>query len=137
MDALSCETTEQDSSVGTNEEFERGGQRAFAEVEHQSKPKIEIEAERIRSSINRLTSNSIGELEGLTTELQKLDEFIKFETDRVRREIDSVLSGIKIIVETISPWKRSTVSTTTNGPSRGVLESGRNRDDARRGSTNA
>jgi hypothetical protein len=136
MDTSAPETTEQTATARTNESFEVGGQGP-AELEHRIKPKLETEAERIRSSITRLTSNSIGELDGLSTELQKLDDFIKFETDRVRREIDSVLSGIKIIVETIAPWKRSTVSTATNGAPRAVLGVGRSRDDARRGSVSA
>jgi hypothetical protein len=102
-------------------------------MEPKVKPKIEIDAERIRTSIARLTSNSIGELEGLASELQKLDEFIKFETDRIQHDIDSLLSGIKIIVETISPWKRSAiVSTAPMGPARTVLGSGRGREDTRR-----
>jgi hypothetical protein len=43
------------------------------------------------------------------------------------------LSGIKIIVETISPWKRSaSVSTAPSGPARTVFSGGRGRDDARR-----
>jgi hypothetical protein len=100
------------------------------------KPKIEIDSERIRTSIARLTSNSIGELEGLASELQKLDEFIKYETERVQRDIDSLLSGIKIIVETISPWKRSaTVASSPNGPARTVFATGRS--DLRRNPANA
>ena len=66
---------------------------------------IETDAERIRSSVARLTSNSIDELEGLTSELQALQEFLKSEVDRVQGEIKSALDGIKIIIETIAPWK--------------------------------
>src|SRR5262249_39384742 len=66
---------------------------------------IETDAERIRSSVARLTSNSIDELEGLTSELQALQEFLKSEVNRVQREIQSALDGIKIIIETIAPWK--------------------------------
>ena len=72
--------------------------------------KVGIDAERIRSSIARLTSNSIEELEKLTTELQELQEFLRSETGRVQREIESVLAGIGIIIETIGPWK------TADGP---------------------
>ena len=136
MDTSASETTEQTAPARTNETFEVAGQGP-AEVEHRVKPKLETEAERIRSSITRLTSNSIGELEGLSTELQKLDDFIKFETDRVRREIDSVMSGIKIIVETIAPWKRTTVSAATNGGTSRALLGGRSRDDVRRNSVSA
>ena len=67
--------------------------KPVAEIEHRPKPKLEVDAERIRTSIARLTSNSIGELEGLAGELQKLDEFIKFETDRIQHDIDSLLVG--------------------------------------------
>jgi hypothetical protein len=66
---------------------------------------IEIDAERIRSSISRLTSNSIGGLEGLTSELQELQSFLKAEVERVQADIESALAGIRIIVETIAPWK--------------------------------
>ena len=66
---------------------------------------LEISAERISSSVARLTSNSIDELQGLASELQKMQEFLKSEVDNVQRQIDSALAGINIIVETISPWK--------------------------------
>jgi hypothetical protein len=67
--------------------------------------KVGIDAERIRSSIARLTSNSTDELEKLVTELERLQEFLKSETGRVQNEIGSVLDGIKIIIEAIAPWK--------------------------------
>ena len=66
---------------------------------------VQVNAERIRSSVARLTSNSMNELEGLTSELQQLQEFLRSEVERVEREVESALAGIKIIVETISPWK--------------------------------
>jgi hypothetical protein len=66
---------------------------------------LQVNAERIRSSVARLTSNSINELEGLTSELQQLQEFLSSEAERVQREVESALAGIKIIAETISPWK--------------------------------
>ena len=66
---------------------------------------IEIDAERIRSSVARLTSNSVDGLEGLTSELQQLQKFLKSEVERVQGDIESALAGIKIIVETIAPWK--------------------------------
>ena len=68
-------------------------------------PQLLVNAERIRSSVARLTSNSINELERLTSELQQLQEFLSSEAERVQREIESALAGTKIIVETISPWK--------------------------------
>ena len=73
---------------------------------------LQVNAERIRSSVTRLTSNSINELEGLTSELQQLQEFLSSEAERVQREIESALAGIKIIVETISPWKSTRASPT-------------------------
>ncbi len=75
--------------------------------EEKSKPSgpLEIGAERFNSSVARLTSNSIDELQGLVSELQKMQEFLKSEVDNVQRQIDSALAGINIIVETIGPWK--------------------------------
>ncbi len=67
--------------------------------------KIAIDAERIRSSISRLTSNSTDELEKLVSKLQELQEFLKSETGRVQNEIASVLDGVGIIIEAIAPWK--------------------------------
>ncbi len=71
-----------------------------------SKPSspLEIGAERL-SSVARLTSNSMHELRGLVSELQKMQEFLKSEVDNVQRQIDSAVAGINIIVETIGPWK--------------------------------
>jgi hypothetical protein len=68
-------------------------------------PQIETDAERIKSSVARLTSNSIEGLEGLTSELQELQKFLNTEVQRVQSEIESALAGIKIIIETIAPWK--------------------------------
>jgi hypothetical protein len=73
-------------------------------------PQIETDAERIRSSVARLTSNSIDGLEGLTSELQELQNFLKSEVERVQGDIESALAGIKIIVETIAPWKSTAAS---------------------------
>lgn len=95
-------------------------------IEHESaKPaqtastKMEVDADRIRSSIARLTSNSIDELEKLTSELEKLQEFLKTETARVQGEIGSVLAGVGVIVDAIAPWKTAGVagaaSARTNG----------------------
>jgi len=67
--------------------------------------KIGIDAERIRSSISRLTSNSTDELEKLVAKLQELQEFLESETSRVQGEIESVLDGVGIIIEAIAPWK--------------------------------
>lgn len=70
-------------------------------------PKIGSDIERFRSSLERLTSSSIDGLEGLTSELQELQKCLKSEVERVQGEIESALAGIKIIVETIAPWKNN------------------------------
>jgi hypothetical protein len=72
--------------------------------------KVGVDAERLRSSIAKLTSNSTKELDKLVNELEALQEFLKSETGRVQGEIESVLDGIKIIVEAISPWKTACVA---------------------------
>ena len=78
--------------------------------------KIGTDAERIRSSISKLTSNSVGELEKLISKLQELQEFLKSETSRVQGEIGSVLDGVGIIIEALAPWKNDGApSTRTNG----------------------
>jgi hypothetical protein len=76
--------------------------------------KVGIDAERIRSSIARLTSNSTDELEKLISELERLQEFLKSETGRVQREIGSVLDGIGIIIEAIAPWKTAGLTSAQN-----------------------
>ena len=76
--------------------------------------KVGIDAERIRSSIARLTSNSTVELEKLIAELERMQEFLKSETGRVQREIESVLGGIRIIIEAIAPWKTAALSSAQN-----------------------
>ncbi|HWW36782.1 MAG TPA: hypothetical protein VNZ23_16290 [Xanthobacteraceae bacterium] len=67
--------------------------------------KIGCDSERIISSVALFTSKSIKELEGLTFELQGLQEFLRSETERVQRDIDNALAGLKIIIDTISPWR--------------------------------
>ena len=74
----------------------------------------QTDAERIRSSIARLTSNSTVELEKLIAELERMQEFLKSETGRVQREIESVLDGIGIIIEAIAPWKTAALSSAQN-----------------------
>ncbi len=66
---------------------------------------IKNNADRIRSSVARLTATSIEGLGGLTSELQELQQFLKSEVDRVQGDIENALAGIKIIMETIAPWK--------------------------------
>ena len=56
----------------------------LGDLEEQERTKVStkkgIDAERIRSSVARLTSNSIGELEKLSSELEEMQEFLKSET---------------------------------------------------------
>jgi hypothetical protein len=94
--------------------------------EEKSRPSgpLEINAERFNSSVARLTSNSIDELQGLVSELQKMQEFLKSEVDNVQRQIDSALAGINIIVETIGPWKSLAGSQTIPSGIRNVRAGG-------------
>ena len=68
---------------------------------------LETNAERIRSTLVRLSSTSIDDLEALTAELKRMQDFLKSEVDSVQRQIEGALAGINIIVETISPWKNT------------------------------
>jgi hypothetical protein len=81
------------------------------QIEH---TKIGFNAERIRSSVARLASNSVDDLEKLTSELQQLQDFLKAETERVQHQIGDVLAGIGIIIETIVPWKTPGVTGAQN-----------------------
>jgi hypothetical protein len=76
-------------------------QRALKPLTH-----IEADADKIRASVVRLTAHSIDGLEGLSSELQQLQTFLKSEVERVQGEIESALAGIKIIIETVAPWKK-------------------------------
>jgi hypothetical protein len=91
-----------------------------------SKPSgpLAISAERFNSSVARLTSSSIDELQGLVSELQKMQEFLKSEVDNVQCQIDSALAGINIIVETIGPWKSIAGSQTLPPGTRNVRAGG-------------
>jgi hypothetical protein len=109
--SLSEEIAEKSLSAKSTEETEIG---APTDQDNSKLPtKAEHRAERIRSSVARLTSSSINELEGLTSELNALQEFLKAETDRVQREVESALAGLRIIIETISPWKSIQASVAT------------------------
>jgi hypothetical protein len=79
----------------------------------------ETNVERIRSSIARLTSNSVDDLEKLTSELEQFLELLKSEVGRVQQEIGSALSGIGIIIETITPWKTTGVTSASDTGSSG------------------
>ncbi len=85
------------------------------QVEQQTPKRIQIEddAERSRSFVACITSNSIDELgelaSDLTSALQNLQEFLKSEGERVQREIvdyahlsRTAVAAIKTIIETAS-----------------------------------
>src|SRR5260370_42538678 len=78
----------------------------------------------ISAAVARLTSNSIDELHKLVSELQKMQEFLKSEVDNGQRQIDSAVAGIKIIVDTIGPWKSITGSQTLPSGTRNVRAGG-------------
>ena len=85
---------------------------------------LEFSSERFNSSVARLTSNSIGELQGLASELRKMQEFLTSEVDSVQRQIDSALGGMNIIVETIGPWRSIASSQTIPPDTRNVRTGG-------------
>jgi len=86
-------------------QIERDASRAQIERAH--------DIERIISSVARLTSSSIEGLRDLTSELHDLQKFLKTEVARVQSEVDNALAGIKIIMETIAPWRSMPTSGTT------------------------
>ena len=94
----------------------------LASATQQSKEKsnpsssLDVTTERFNSSVARLTSNSIDELQGLVSELQKMQEFLTSEVSNVQRQIDNAMAGINIIVETIGPWKNMAGPLTTKHP---------------------
>ena len=98
--------------------------KSTTQEKSKSSGSLEIGAERFNSSVARLTSNSIEELQGLVCELQKMQEFLKSEVDSVQRQIDSALAGINIIVETIGPWKSLAGSPTLPSGTRNVRAGG-------------
>ena len=95
-------------------------------TKEKSKPSgpLEISAERFNSSVGRLTSNSIDGLQALVSELQRMQEFLNSEVDKVQRQIDSALAGINIIVETIGPWKSIAGSQTLPSDTRNLRAGG-------------
>ena len=79
---------------------------------------IEDDAERTKSSLARLTSNSIDRLERLIVEIQEMREFLRSEGERVQREIvnyaqlnqNVALAATKIKAETVGTWKSTTIA---------------------------
>ena len=97
---------------------------ALAKEKSKLSGQLEIGADRFNSSVARLTSNSIGELQGLVSELQKMQEFLTTEVASVQRQIDSALGRIDIIVETIGPFKSIAGSQTVPPGTRNVRTGG-------------
>ena len=98
---------------------------ASEEATEKSLPAETIDAERLQSSIVRLTSNSTGELEKLMAELGRLQEFLKSETERVQHEIEAVLDGIGIIIEALGPWKAAGLGSAQNTRTNDTRTNGR------------
>jgi hypothetical protein len=112
-------STDADISLPTDSEVEAEISKLVGQTIPKRPPQIETDVERIRSSVARLTSSSIDGLEGLTSELQELQKVLHTEVQRVQAEIESALAGVKIIIETIAPWKTTPVSLVPQTPSRG------------------
>ena len=100
---------------------------ASEETTDKSLPAETIDAERLQSSIVRLTSNSTGELEKLISKLQELQEFLKSETSRVQGEIGSALDGVGIIIEALAPWKKAGLATAQNSRTNDTPTNGRDK----------
>ena len=109
MNAPHSEFASDRSNPGAALEAEIAG---VAKQEHgERSARIGRDSERIISSVALFTSKSIKELEGLAVELQGLQEFLKSETERVQHDIDNALAGLKIIIDTISPWRNARCDT--------------------------
>jgi hypothetical protein len=96
-------------------------ERTHTDAEGRSEiPQIRNSAEGIRSSVAQSTADSIEGLQKLTAELHDLQQFLKSEVQRVQGEIESALSGINIIMETIAPWKSPGASLAPQSNGRGI-----------------
>ncbi len=91
------------------------------EVRSFSSAKLGSDIERIGASLARLSSTSIEGLEGLTSEMLELQRVLKAEVERVQADIDSALAGIKIIIETIAPFRTKPVNSAPRTPRNGVV----------------
>jgi hypothetical protein len=107
MNAQTSSSAAAENSLSSDRETEIS--RLVAQKIPKPRLQIEVDAERIKSAVARLTSNSIDGLQGLASELQQLQAFLKSEVERVQGEIESALAGINIIIETIAPWKTTSV----------------------------
>ena len=79
---------------------------------------IENDTERTKSSLARVTSNSVDRLDRLMSEIQEMREFLISEGERVQREIANyaqlnqsvALAATKIKTETVGTWKSSAIA---------------------------
>ncbi len=108
MNAPTSPMPVESSRLATNDETDIGS--LTEQRPPRSVPRTECDLERIRSTLARLSASSVEGLEGLTSELEELQKFLRSEVERVQTEIGSALAGIKIIIDTIAPWKGMTVS---------------------------
>jgi hypothetical protein len=124
---MSDPTTESDQTSLPMDVVEAELNKLVKQETARSNGALETNAERIRSSVARLSSSSIEDLEALTAELKKMQDFLKSEVHGVQRQIEGALAGINIIIETIAPWKNPASSTSTTnarahraGPAAGI-----------------
>ena len=115
MNAPTASLAALEKSLAADEETQLG---RLPEQKGAQPAPVETDAERIRSSVARLTATSIDGLEGLSSELQQLQSFLKSEVERVQGDIESALAGIKIIMETIAPWKATLIPTASTASGR-------------------
>jgi hypothetical protein len=79
---------------------------------------IENDTEQTKSSLARLTLNSVDRLERLMSEIQEMREFLVSEGERVQREIANyaqlnqsvALAATKIKAETVGRWKSPAIA---------------------------
>jgi hypothetical protein len=93
---------------------------------------IDDDTERTKSSLARLTSNSIDRLERLMSEIQEMREFLKSEGERVQREVvnyaqlnqNVASAATKIKAETVGAWKSTALAGQTHSSAK-QLSNGR------------
>ena len=93
---------------------------------------IENDTEQTKSSLARLTLNSVDRLERLMSEIQEMREFLISEGERVQREIANyaqlnqsvALAATKIKAETVGRWKSPAIAGESHSSAR-QLSNGR------------
>lgn len=91
-------------------EIRHSVEKKSALSQHAKQIPADTDAERMSTTLVRMISNSVGELDALVLELQGVQAFLKSEGERIQREImnyaqlnQSALAAIKVISETIGP----------------------------------